>query len=223
MHVSTVCPQCDDRAIGRGTAPIFTSVLRWYAKDTRGARGAPDARSLHVELHRGRAVERQGCHSHLFTCTADGLSLDSLSARTTSGGMLMARSTTKTTHNLLTMPKPAAATTRSRPPATADIAARAFEFYCKRGGHDDTTSRIGCRQSASSKRRRRRGSPPPRNPRSLRPRPRQASQMLFADRIWLSRLVTGFSDLAPTTGKPEKSSCARSRENLPIAMSLQRR
>jgi hypothetical protein len=46
----------------------------------------------------------------------------------------MAKSTKKTISNLLTMP-----THRTTTPASADIAARAFELYCRRGcqsGHD---------------------------------------------------------------------------------------
>jgi hypothetical protein len=44
----------------------------------------------------------------------------------------MARSTKKPTKKLLTMPKPAA--TLTAPPTSADVARRAFELYCERGG-----------------------------------------------------------------------------------------
>jgi hypothetical protein len=47
----------------------------------------------------------------------------------------MAKSTKKTTDNLLTMPK-AAATSRATTPTSSDIAARAFALYCERGGQD---------------------------------------------------------------------------------------
>jgi hypothetical protein len=50
----------------------------------------------------------------------------------------MAKSTRKTTNNLITMPRPAS-TGRSTNPTPTDIAMRAFELYCERGrqdGHD---------------------------------------------------------------------------------------
>jgi hypothetical protein len=48
----------------------------------------------------------------------------------------MARTTKKSTKNVLTMPM-AAATTRQPPiPTSADVAKRAFELYCERGRED---------------------------------------------------------------------------------------
>ena len=47
----------------------------------------------------------------------------------------MARTTKKSTKNVLTMPLPAA-TTQTPTPSSADVAKRAFELYCERGCQD---------------------------------------------------------------------------------------
>ena len=47
----------------------------------------------------------------------------------------MARTTKKSTKNVLTMPIPAA-TTQPIAPSSADVARRAFELYCQRGCQD---------------------------------------------------------------------------------------
>ena len=50
----------------------------------------------------------------------------------------MAKSTRKTTKNVLSMPRPASTTRvrKSTNPASTDIAKRAFELYCERGCQD---------------------------------------------------------------------------------------
>jgi Protein of unknown function (DUF2934) len=51
----------------------------------------------------------------------------------------MAKSTRRTTKNVVTMPRPASTTrvpSQSKHPTDTDIAKRAFELYCERGRQD---------------------------------------------------------------------------------------